>query len=180
MPTILLMGLTAQLGCSQECMVDETSGVICTSPSLTGAELFITHGLLMLVEGLTKTIGVNAWLIQLSHRLWKNIGGDRRPYLRLWSELCFNAFSSPMNESVLARARKFVSYDAPFFLVDIDPDSSEYGRLRHTARNTTRKKHALWNSIAVLPPFGLTLRSDTTYALIATNAGRDNDSSSSE
>ena len=61
--------------------------------------------------------------------------------------------------------------DAPISLVDIDPDSPERGR-RYPLRIRYRDEAKVYlpaHHLAILPPFGATLRGGTTYALVLTD-----------
>lgn len=63
---------------------------------------------------------------------------------------------------------------APIYLVDIDPDSPERGR-RYPLRLRYRDEAKVYlpeHHLAVLPPFGATLRGGTTYALVLTDGLR--------
>ncbi|MEE2900995.1 MAG: hypothetical protein VYC39_01640 [Myxococcota bacterium] len=182
--TIVIMSLTTQLGCSQECMDDETSGSYLYFSEPGQADNFFHHPWPSDARRRPdKTIGVNAWPNPTESSTLEEylaVIGDHTYGYGLNSATYFTS-SSPINESVLTKSPlEYVSYDAPFFLVDIDPESSEYGRLRPLSTKYYKEKTTYLpkDSLAVLPPFGLTLRSNTTYALVATTALKDSDNDS--
>lgn len=81
-------------------------------------------------------------------------------------------FTGPIDPASLpADPLAAMSKDASVFLVDIDPDSPERGRrfpLRMEYQETASTYRAPF-SLAMLPPYGVQLLGDTTYAIVVTN-----------
>ena len=67
----------------------------------------------------------------------------------------------------------FLQQDAPFKLIDVDPNSPERGQLRplRWEYQQTEGNYAAAHSLAIAPSWGFPLREDTTYALVITKAG---------
>ena len=174
--SFLTLSLAAQFACSQECMNDEASGSYIYFAEPGQAANFFHHPWPSDARRRPdKTIGVNAWPNPTESSTleeYLRVIGDHTYGYGLNSAAYFT-LSSPLKASALDKSPlDFVSYEAPFYLVDIDPNSSEYGQLRPLSTKYYDEKTTYLpkNSIAVLPPFGLTLRSNTTYALVAADA----------
>ncbi|MBI2378334.1 MAG: hypothetical protein HYV07_30320 [Deltaproteobacteria bacterium] len=82
-------------------------------------------------------------------------------------------FSGPLDPRTLPRSLEDATReDASLFLVDVDASSPERGRrypleARFADRATT---YLPANIVSLLPPFGIPLRSGTTYAVVGTSA----------
>lgn len=179
--SILTLSLAAQFACSQECMNDEAGGSYVYFSEPGQADNFFHHPWPSDARRRPdKTIGVNAWPNPTESSTleeYLRVIGDHTYGYGLNSAAYFT-LSSPLKASALEKSPlDFVSYEAPFYLVDIDPNSSEYGQLRPLSTKYYNEKTTYLpkDSIAVLPPFGLALRSNTTYALVATDALVDQD-----
>lgn len=82
-------------------------------------------------------------------------------------------FTAPILTDLLPQnPMDFTAADAPIQLIDVDVDSPEYGRRFPLTVKMTRSldQYRPDNLLQVLPMLGMTLRGDTTYALIVTNA----------
>ena len=176
---ILTISLLTQYACNQECMNDEASGsfIYFAEPG-TETNFFHHPWPSDARRRPDKTIGVTAWPNPTESSTleeYLKVIGDHTYGYGLNSAAYFT-FSGSIEESVLDdNPLQFTSFDAPFFLVDIDPQSPEYGQLRPLSTKYYKEKTTYLpkNSVAVLPPFGLTLRSNTTYAVVATDALKD-------
>ena len=91
------------------------------------------------------------------------------------SAASYLGFSEPMDPtSFPSDPGVALQDDAPVMLIDIDPDSPERGR-RYPLRLQYRSAATVYlpsSHLAVLAPFGATLRGGTAYALLLTDAVR--------
>jgi predicted esterase len=86
--------------------------------------------------------------------------------------------SDALDESSLSIPElETMSHASVMYLVDIDQHSPEYGRFRPLRFKyySQASTYLPANAVAALAPFGFTLRSNTTYAVVATNALKAND-----
>jgi len=81
-------------------------------------------------------------------------------------------FDGPIDTGALPTPETSVTDDSPVLLIDVDPDSPDYGRLvpvtwNWQAEQTSEQPADL---LAVVPLFGFPLHPRTTYALVVTTA----------
>ena len=173
---LVLFSFFAATACTPECLDTETDAVYLKFEAPSRESGFFEHpwpsNARRRPDG---TLAIKAWPNPTGSSTldeYLTVIGDHTYGYGLNSASYFVA-SSPLNESSFdGEPLTAMSTEAPFYLVDIDPESPEYGRLRPLSTKYFPKATTFLpeNSLAVLPPFGLSLRSNTTYAMVATDA----------
>lgn len=108
--------------------------------------------------------------------MWLDVGDKRvRDGFGLSSGVFFTTSGPLAPESLPATPELTLSFDAPVFLVDIDPASPERGRLfpLDVAFFEDGDRYAPPNMLALRPLFGFTRRPSTLYAAVLTDRLQD-------
>ncbi|MBL8741160.1 MAG: hypothetical protein JNK04_08705 [Myxococcales bacterium] len=84
----------------------------------------------------------------------------------------FLRFSSPLDPASLPDAASSLSPEASVQLIDVDPDSPEYGQRRPIYVTFRKEAGVYWqpNTLSFMPVPGFPMRPSTRYALVVTDA----------
>jgi len=180
---VLAVGLLALQACTTECYDSETKGVQFRFSAPTNATGFFDHpwpsDARRRDDG---TIQLKAWPNPTQSSTldeYLTVIGDHTFGYGLNSSTYFVATDELSESNFTAHALETMSHTSPMYLVDVDPSSPEYGRFRPLSFKyyPSKSTYLPANSVAALPPFGLSLRSNTTYAVVATTSMQAKDGS---